>query len=400
MNVMLITRLGADQTSHYRLSRSQNRSSTATSDKIDCKKSHCCDLKLHLVTITMAPSNFTPNERLVRKRLAARLRQRRCRERKRELAMTGVVPTGGSSKEGTSDSKSVEASGDNSTVYSSNKSTPTSSPSKVTPVYVDVQNGRPANPGYGWHYPTMPPCHGRGPSFQYHHQPPHPNGYYGGASQHHHHPPPMIPVMYPPHHHQYVSHPPALSYSQPQRHLSHGHHYSVPFHGPLSHGLPPPHHPLKQANPNHRLTTAAEPGDVSRTVSRSPSDASLNSGKRTVATAHIKHEIEAAVSVETQNEETSCTTVLGPISKSTENLSFSQASSHKKEKRLESKNPNSLMSTEKAAVAAMLSMKSSSDESDGDSISASTLKSLPPVPENADVQQKRQRAALPLMAAV
>lgn len=348
----------------------------------------------------MAPSNFTPNERLVRKRLAARLRQRRCRERKRELAMTGVVPAVGSSKESSSDNKSVEASGDNSTVYSSNKSTPTSSPTKVTPVYVDIQNVRPPNQGYGWHYPSMPPGHSRGPSFHYHHHPPHANGYYGGSSHHHHHhQPPMIPVMYPPHHHQYVSHPPALSYAQQPRHMSHGPHYPVPFHGPLSHGLPPPHHPLKQANPNHRPTTAAEPGDVSRTVSRSPSDASLNSGKRTVATAHIKKETEDVVSVEMQNEATS-SSILEPISGSADNHSSSQALSHKKEKRMESKNPNSLMSTEKAAVAAMLSMKSSSDESDGDSTSTSTLKSLPLVPGNSGAQQKRQRTALPLLAAV
>jgi hypothetical protein len=351
----------------------------------------------------MAPSNFTPNERLVRKRLAARLRQRRCRERKRELAMSGVVPTGGSLKESSSDIKSVEASGDNSTVYSSNKSTPTSSPSKVTPVYVDIQNVRPPNPGYGWHYPSMPPGHGRGPNFHYPHHPPHPNGYYGGSSHHHHHQPPMIPVMYPPHHHHhYASQPPALSYAPPPRHMSHGHHYSGPFHGPTSHGLPPPHHSVKQANPNHRPTTVAEPGDVSRTVSRSPSDVSLNSGKRAVAVASIKIEAQDVESVETQNEAMSSTTALEPISESTKNLSFLPAVSLKKQKRMESKNPNSLMSTEKAAVAAMLSMKSSSDESDGDSTSTATLKNMPRIPENASTgtQQKRQRTALPLMAAV
>jgi hypothetical protein len=39
-------------------------------------------------------------------------------------------------------------------------------------------------------------------------------------------------------------------------------------------------------------------------------------------------------------------------------------------------NDKTLMSTEKAAVAAMLAMKTSSDESDGDSISAVTNKSI------------------------
>lgn len=396
---MLITRLGADQTLHYRLSRSQNRSSTAASDKIDCK-SHCYNtLTLYSIAIQMAPSNFSPSERLVRKRLAARLRQRRCRERKRELATTGVVPTVAVSKENNGDSKSVEISADNSTAYSSNKSTPTASPSKVAPVYVDIQSARPPIPGYGWHYPIGPSTHSRGPSFHYHHHPLHSAGYYGGVSHHHHQQPPMIPVMYahPSHHIPYLSQAPACHYAPHQRPNSHGNQYPMPVCGPL----PEVHHSVKQSSLNHRSTSdSVEPGDVSRTVSRSPSDASLQSGKRASEASQIaKSGTEVDFSDEAQNMLSSHSAGLEPFSEGMKCHS-SKLVSHKKQKQIDSKNPNSLMSTEKAAVAAMLSMKSSSDESDGDSTTVSTLKSLPVLQDKTSQQHKRQRTAVPLMAAV
>lgn len=62
-------------------------------------------------------------------------------------------------------------------------------------------------------------------------------------------------------------------------------------------------------------------------------------------------------------------------------------------------NEKTLMSTEKAAVAAMLAMKTSSDESDGDSISAVTNKSVSraqhkhqPPAQSQQKQQQQQHA--------
>lgn len=109
------------------------------------------------------------------------------------------------------------------------------------------------------------------------------------------------------------------------------------------------------------------PGDVSRTVSRSPSDASMNSGKAAEAAAkaeNMKHEVNKTVSAHITE-----TASAYEMNDASTGSSKKQKTSHKAKK-----NEKSLMSTEKAAVAAMLAMKTSSDESDGDSISAITNK--------------------------
>lgn len=90
----------------------------------------------------------------------------------------------------------------------------------------------------------------------------------------------------------------------------------------------------------------------------------MNSGKAAEAAAaadKTKHDINKAVS--------QIDTGSGIVS--ADEMVNTNAYSHKT-----SNNEKKLMSTEKAAVAAMLAMKTSSDESDGDSISAVTNKSM------------------------
>ena len=160
----------------------------------------------------MAPltENLTPNERLQRKRLAARLRQRRCRERKRELIASDIFATGTgltevTNKSDISRSREGIASADKSTGYSSSKLSPPSSPSKVGPVYLNIQNLPPRQPapqgGYCWTYPVMPPipwnttAHTSQSSHQpyYHHSqylpsvPSYHNGYFAPPAHHRHH---------------------------------------------------------------------------------------------------------------------------------------------------------------------------------------------------------------------
>lgn len=365
----------------------------------------------------MAPSGYSPNERLLRKRLAARLRQRRCRERKRELIMSGIVATrtGGAVETSKSDSISIEgtASADNSTGYSSTKSTPASSPSKVDPVYVNIQNMQPRAPppqgGYGWTYPVMPPIpRNRAPQpphqANFHHsqhQPPvpsHSNGYYVPPPHHHHHhqqhyhQPALVPMMYPHHPHPYMAHGPHHSHLYPPQKRGSGSHgpppYPVSAYGPP---LPPPPMPPPTDTINGTCQASVEsgPGDVSRTVSRSPSDASMNSGKAAEAAAkaeNMKHEVNKTVSA--LNTETASAYEMNDANTCS---SKKQKTSHK-----DKKNEKSLMSTEKAAVAAMLAMKTSSDESDGDSISAITNKrvsrSNKKIQESTSQQQQQQHA--------
>ena len=157
----------------------------------------------------MAPltENLTPNERLQRKRLAARLRQRRCRERKRELIASDIFATGTevTNKSDIGISRECIASADKSTGYSSSKLSPPSSPSKVGPVYLNIQNLPPRQPvpqgGYCWTYPVMPPipwntaAHTSQPSHQpyYHHSqylpsvPSYHNGYFAPPAHQRHH---------------------------------------------------------------------------------------------------------------------------------------------------------------------------------------------------------------------
>ena len=350
----------------------------------------------------MAPSNFTPNERLLRKRLAARLRQRRCRERKRELIVSGIVATHTGVTEVTNKSDSsisIEgtASADNSTGYSSTKSSPASSPSKVGPVYLNIQNLPQRQPapqgGYSWTYPVMPPiprnkaAHTLQPSHQpnYHHHSQHlpsvqshPNGYYAPPPHHHHHQQyhqtTLPPMMYSHHPHPYMNHGPHPSQMYPPQIRGNGSHGPPPY--PMAaYGPPPPIPSIPQhQDPTHgtyQSSTESGPGDVSRTVSRSPSDASMNSGKAAEAAAaadKTKHDINKAVS--------QIDTGSGIVS--ADEMVNTNAYSHKNPKNSHktSNNEKKLMSTEKAAVAAMLAMKTSSDESDGDSISAVTNKSM------------------------
>jgi hypothetical protein len=250
----------------------------------------------------MAPSSFTPNERLLRKRLAARLRQRRCRQRKREIATAG----GAESKDA---KRHQEA--------SSNKTTPTSSPSKVTH-FVDLnQHQQMKPPSYIWPYPAMPLPPRRAPL------PPQANGYYSHA-------PPLMPMLYPGHHHP----------------------YAYPFMragtGPYTaYGLPP-----RQQQQQPLTKQASQPEDVSRTVSRSPSDASMSSGKAADAAVQ-KDQHYQQQEVEPPKEKAAAKKALKA-----------------KATKVKKGTKKALMSTEKAAVVAMLSMKSSSssDESDGDSV--------------------------------
>ena len=346
---------------------------------------------------TMAPSGFSPNERLLRKRLAARLRQRRCRERKRELIMSGIVAarTGGIVETNKSDSSiSLEgtASADNSTGFSSSKSTPASSPSKVDTVYVNIQNIQPRAPpqgGYGWTYPVMPPIptgkNNRAPQpphqANFHHSqnqapvPPHSNGYYVPPPSHHHHhhqqhyhQTGLVPMMYP--HHPYMTHRPHHSHLYPpQKRGGNGSQgpppYPVSAYGPPYAHAPPIPAPTDATNGTCQASVESGPGDVSRTVSRSPSDASMNSGKAAEAAVKAEkmqadvNETVSAIQEGASADEMINTSTCGSIK---------QKTSHKAKKGEKS----SLMSTEKTAVAAMLAMKTSSDESDDgdDSISA------------------------------
>jgi hypothetical protein len=334
----------------------------------------------------MAPSNFTPNERLLRKRLAARLRQRRCRERKRELIMAGIVmprSSGVAESHKLDSSVSVEGttSGENSTAYSSAKSTPASSPSKVDPVYVNIQNMRVPPQGYGWTYPILPPIpRSRVPPSNYHHHPPpppsiptHPNGYYMPSSHHqqNYHHAPLLPVMYPPHH-QFVNHsqaPPTHTY-MPQRGVNHGPPYHLAAYGPPPLSM---HQPIEQLKRPYHPTAESDPGDVSRTVSRSPSDASLNSGK---AVQKDKVKNDADGSDESHNTIASLNATSVSTDETVDKVMINKKKKQKLSHKLKNSQQKSLMSTEKAAVAAMLAMKSSSDESDGDSISTGTNKTF------------------------
>jgi hypothetical protein len=356
----------------------------------------------------MAPSSFTPNERLLRKRLAARIRQRRCRERKRELIMSGIVlPRSGVIENNKLDSSvSVEgtASGDNSTVYSSAKSTPASSPSKVDPVYVNIQNMRGPPQGYGWTYPIMPPIpRSRPPPPNYHHHPQvpsHPNGYYVPSSHHqqNYHHAPIAPVMYPPHH-QYGTHPqppppPPHSYMpQQQRAVSHCPPYPLAPYGPPPQIPPPPtmHQSIavEQMKQPYLSAVESDPGDVSRTVSRSPSDASLNSG-------NVNQKFKPKNETDASDESNNTIASLNATSISTDETVDKTVANKKKQKvshKLKSQQ-KALMSTEKAAVAAMLAMKSSSDESDGDSISTGTNKTLSDGHQATAAQQHQQPLSL------
>lgn len=351
----------------------------------------------------MAPSNFTPNERLLRKRLAARLRQRRCRERKREMIMAGIVgPRTGSVVTTTNkidSNASIEgtASGDNSTVYSSTKSTPASSPSKSEPTYVNIQNARPPpQGGYSWTYPVMPPIPRNRtsvPSTYHHGHPPPsaPNGYYPPPSNHYHQAP-IVHVMYPHHpHHQYMPHPPGPHYYPPQK--GNGNPYSHSVYGPPPPIYPPTGpHSTEKTNVPYRPTVESDPGDVSRTVSRSPSDASMHSGKAAeIAAEKDKVDKVSVVKVEETQEAKSVTS----LSHATGVVSADEMGVAVTAKKKNKSKQKSLMSTEKAAISAMLAMKSSSDESDGDSISTGTNKSLS-VPQeeilHSKVSQKQQHA--------
>lgn len=95
-----------------------------------------------------------------------------------------------------------------------------------------------------------------------------------------------------------------------------------------------------------------QPGSVSRTVSRSPSDASLHSHR--------------------------------PPLKPPAAVDMPMKTTVKKKKATKIK--NRLLSTEKAAVAAMLSLKSSSDDSDGDEEDDSTLGGEPAQHQNENQQ--------------
>ena len=132
-------------------------------------------------------------------------------------------------------------------------------------------------------------------------------------------------------------------------------------------------HPPVLTNGTCQSSAESGRGDVSRTVSRSPSDVSMNSGKATeaaVAADKMKHDnvkkLDSHVDTKVKGIATTDEIVDGGLY-----TTKKQKISHKTRN-----NGKPLMSTEKAAVAAMLAMKTSSDESDGDSISAVTNKSV------------------------
>lgn len=251
----------------------------------------------------MAPSSFTPNERLVRKRLAARLRQRRCRERKRELSATSA------DTDRNKPTKNEEA--------TSSKTTPIASPSKVTHLFVDMnQQQQMKQYGYHWTYPVIP------------HMPPHGYPIHG---------PPLVPTIYPRHH---------------------------PYAHPYMRTVAPhntPYEPLPQVYVPFTMQAPEQHEAVSRTVSRSPSDASMSNGKA-AAVAVRKH-------IENTTKDLS-------IKKDAPAKAQTGSGARAKKQRTN----QSLMSTEKAAVDAMLSMKSnSSDESDDDTSSRRDQKLHPDV---------------------
>ena len=143
------------------------------------------------------------------------------------------------------------------------------------------------------------------------------------------------------------------------------------------------------------------PGDVSRTVSRSPSDASMNSGKAAEAAATAE-KINRMIN----NKSCMLNTATGNVSADeiVEKVSYT----NKKPKIMHKarNNEKALMSTEKAAVAAMLAMKTSSDESDGESIAAVTQKSVIHTqhkhqqPESTQQQQQHALSSLSLVESI
>lgn len=349
----------------------------------------------------MAPSSFSPSERLVRKRLAARLRQRRCRQRKRDIAVAGPS-TASNSKTAGKDGTTSSPQGVDVSNVSSAKSSPTSSPTKMAHVYVDVNQPSMKHdnlqPYHRWSYPNMPhPPHG--PMPPHHHSPgAYYNSHHGhgppphhshGPPPHHHHQqqphgqPPMMPMMYPP------FYPPQQHHMYHNMHGSgaHGPHpgYPPPYPG-KSYGPPPQyhHHPQPLLMPSssasstsstHEQLLPLDPGDVSRTVSRSPSDGSLQSG---LITADLLKVVDHVIVGELPQKE-NATESLNDCSKNTKQVTEKIMPVKKQSSRKHTKK-HPLMSTEKTAVAAMLAMKttSSSDESDTDTIA---LCDLPPPEE-------------------
>lgn len=173
------------------------------------------------------PRQPVSEERIIRKRLAARLRQRRCRERKKVSAQVGMKI----------DNASEATKADSATTQPISKkptSLPPSPPPKMQIVHVPV----PA-------YFSLPP---------YHHHPmymPHPMGIPPIRHGHHH---PLHPRAHP--HHNYSAH-------------THYHHRSYPV-------MPHHHHVTAPIPYTAASITSAQSDTIPRTVSRSSSDASTD----------------------------------------------------------------------------------------------------------------------------
>jgi len=250
-------------------------------------------------------SKHTPNERLYRKRLAARLRQRRCRERKRVAAMV--------SKQTNHDEGSVVKS----TSSASQSCESTSGSSSSTPTRVRIV-----------HVPV--PCH----------QPP----VFRGM--------PHYPPMYMPH--PAAQGPPMMCMPpcapMPPMHAP----YYPPYPGMMGHPHCPP--PRMQYHPamSHHGHPGNHPHHIPRVVSRSASEASMDYKVDNRHPGTPPRPIYSKREDERQTIDTHTYAEYVP----------------KRTVTPQKKRTNPLASSEKTAVAAILSLKTSSDDECSDESSS------------------------------
>ena len=286
-------------------------------------------------------SNYTPNERLMRKRLAARLRQRRCRERKRQAANDSLRKAAAEGKnlgsvvaarlKQANKNKKLRASAlaeDNKSITSAPVAAP---PMGMTSVHMSALS--PQRPIF--HPPRMSPYR-------------------------HMYPASHMPMAMPMHH---MSNP-----HMGPNHVAHmcragAPRFAAPM-GMMTHQAPHVQLPVSFTGPARLYAMPSMPAGMPRTVSRSNSDES-----------NEKH-AERKVAQVLREQNKTAPSVYEHATVSSKVVQTSNSDKGSLDKKTKKKRKKSLLSEEKTAVAAILSLKTSSEEEscdDASTTSASTL---------------------------